>query len=193
MFLVRIEIFGRRVDVVLIGTEAVGADVRYGILFAISPQEFLLHGFRESIDGVAGLGSARRARELELIETCRHGAFAADKLDAERFVGSSALEVYFKLDGEAGIIEQRQHYIRHVAAVFPEPQATGCKHARGTLGAGCEVEAGEQVHEQVAGDTGSIVAIIAPAEHTNRLEGSLRRAAEELIPIDSGGRCIGSA
>src|ERR1035438_3696060 len=101
MLLVRIKIFRRRVDVVLIWAETVGADVSYRILLAIALQKLLLYGFRERIDGVAGLGSARGARELELIEARRHGAFAADKLDAERFVGSSTLEVYFQLDGEA--------------------------------------------------------------------------------------------
>ena len=49
----------------------------------------------------------------------------------------------------------------------------------------------EQVDEEVAGDAGAVVAVIAPAEEADRLEGPLGRAAEEAVPIDVGGRGVG--
>src|SRR5262249_56023795 len=54
-----------------------------------------------------------------------------------------------------------------------------------------EMDAREQVHEEVARYTGAVVAVIAPAEQTHGLEGPLRRAAEEAVPIDRLLRRVG--
>ena len=40
------------------------------------------------------------------------------------------------------------------------------------------------MHEEVAGDTGAVVVVEAPAEEARRLEGPLRRLAQEAIPVD---------
>src|SRR5262249_30630958 len=52
------------------------------------------------------------------------------------------------------------------------------------------MDAGEQMHEQIARDAGSVVAVVAPAEEPNRLERTLRRAAEEAVPVDGLRRCV---
>src|SRR5262249_57811203 len=54
-----------------------------------------------------------------------------------------------------------------------------------------EMDAREQMHEQVARYAGAVVAIIAPAEQTHGLEWPLRRAAEEPVPIDRLRRRVG--
>ena len=54
-----------------------------------------------------------------------------------------------------------------------------------------EMQAAQQVHEQVARDAGAVVAVIAPAEQADRLERAFRCAAQEAVPIDVRGRGIG--
>ncbi len=47
------------------------------------------------------------------------------------------------------------------------------------------------MNEEVAGDSGSVIAIAAPAEQPLRLEGHFGGAAEEAVPIDIFGRGVG--
>src|SRR5262249_6265522 len=54
-----------------------------------------------------------------------------------------------------------------------------------------EMNAGEQVHEEIPGDAGAVVAIVAPAEQTNGLERPLWRVAQETVPVHRLRRRVG--
>jgi hypothetical protein len=53
------------------------------------------------------------------------------------------------------------------------------------------MDAGEEVHEQIARNAGAVVAIVAPAEEADRIERTLRRAPEKTVPIDRLRRRVG--
>ena len=55
---------------------------------------------------------------------------------------------------------------------------------RGSVDAGDELDAGEQVHEQISAESLAVVGEAAPAEEADGIEGELGRVAEEGIPVD---------
>src|SRR5687768_12449456 len=46
------------------------------------------------------------------------------------------------------------------------------------------MQAGKEVHEKIAGDAGSVILIISPAEETDRIELHFRSVSQECVPID---------
>ena len=89
------------------------------------------------------------------------------------------------------IIVEPQHDIGHIAAVLPEAQPAGGEHARGPDGAQHEVDAREQVHEQVARDAGAVVAVVAPAEQAHGIEGRFgarpRKRSQSMVAGEASG------
>ena len=85
------------------------------------------------------------------------------------------------------IVQHGEHDIGHIA-VFPIARAAGGVNACRPQRAGDGVKAGEQMHEQIAGDTGAVIAKVAPAEEARRVPFAFGRVAQELLPIASGQR-----
>ena len=82
-----------------------------------------------------------------------------------------------------GIVEQSQHHVGNVAAVFPVAQPAGGHAARGAVGAGDEMRAAEEVDEQVAGHAAAIGLPLAPLEEVLGVQGNLGRRAQEPRPV----------
>src|SRR5207249_3491850 len=85
----------------------------------------------------------------------------------------------------------RSHHVRHIAAVFPIAQPSGRVDTHRADGAGDEMHATEQMHEQIAGHAGAIIAVIAPSEKAHGFKRHFGRAAQETIPVDGVGRSVG--
>ena len=79
----------------------------------------------------------------------------------------------------------------HVASILPVISAAGGPDAVRTDTIHDEVNAGEEMNEEIAGNAVPIGTIVSPAEQADRLERALGRAAEELIPINSFGGGVG--
>src|SRR5208282_2708319 len=80
---------------------------------------------------------------------------------------------------EVRIIVHGPEKVRELAAIFVVVEPAGGKRALGRrIGAGYNVNTGEQVNEQVARQPGAVVLVTAPAEKARRIEGALGRAVE---------------
>ena len=88
------------------------------------------------------------------------------------------------------IVENGQHDIWHIA-VFPISHAPRGVNAGGADGTGHSVKASEKMNEEIAGDTGAVVAEVAPAEETGRVPFALGCVAEELRPVAGGKAGVG--
>src|SRR6266850_3071121 len=87
--------------------------------------------------------------------------------------------------GGLRILVNSQHHIRHVAPIFPVAQSTGSHDADRAIRTEHEVQAGEEMHEQITSDACAVVAIVTPTKETNRIERHLWRFTEEALPINS--------
>ncbi len=81
------------------------------------------------------------------------------------------------------IVEHAQQHVRHFPAVFPVPEATRRHDPVRPHRAHDEVQAREEVHEEIAGDAGAVVTVVAPPEDPERVEGALGRVPEIPDPI----------
>src|SRR5579859_6323215 len=107
------------------------------------------------------------------------GAIEADKL--------SAIVVQVAAEGDAavGIIVESFDEIGELASIFEvEEAARGHGALRRLIDAGDEVNAGEQVDEEIAAESLAVVGEAAPAEEADGIEVVGRRAADESLPID---------
>src|SRR5215471_13131657 len=97
--------------------------------------------------------------------------------------------------GSLWVLVNSQHDIRHVAPVFPVAQAACGHDADRAIRTEDEVQAGEEMHEQIAGHPCAVIAIVTPTEEANGIEWHLRRLTNEALPINSligrvRGQCI---
>src|SRR6185295_1864587 len=95
------------------------------------------------------------------------------------------------MSGGLRVLVNSEHHIRDVAPIFPVTQSAGRHNANWAIRTEHEVQAGEQMHEQITGDTGTVVAIVTPTEETNGIERRLWSSPEEALPINSLRRGVG--
>jgi len=179
----------------LVGAHAIGCWPRARILRAVLGEELFLDSFGECIDGVAGFGFARVARDGEVTHRHVHGSFAAHEAISERFRNSAAGEIDAQGEREfgvrrgLGIFKEREHYVLCVAPILPEPDAACGEDARWSKRTGGEVQAAQKVHVEIAGYAGAVVAIVAPTEEANRLmeQFGLTKTRDQKAMTLSGG------
>src|SRR5581483_2400521 len=95
------------------------------------------------------------------------------------------IQVATNIGAEVRIVVERFDEIREVATILPAEQpARRLGSGRDRVRAGDEMNARDQMHEQVTGQPFSIIAKAAPAEESNGIERPLRRAIQECIPVD---------
>ena len=156
-------------------------------------ENLLLDFLREGCGGSAGIEFARTFGNRERVADGEiEHALGADEAEGLRIgaFAATGFKVYAEVDLEARmrrsvrVLVHAGHQIRHVAAIFPVVSAAGGRDAVRTDAIHHEVNAGEEMNEEIAGNAGAVGSIVSPAEQANGLEGALGRAAEELIPID---------
>ena len=85
----------------------------------------------------------------------------------------------------AGIVIERGQQVRKIAPVVEVRQApAGISPAGHGVDPRDALDAGEQMHKQVAGDALSVFFEAAPAEESHRVERHRRRIAQKRLPID---------
>ncbi len=82
-----------------------------------------------------------------------------------------------------GVVEEGEQDVVGVAAVLPEAETAGSHSAGGAVGAGDEVCAAEEMHEEIAGDAGGVVLPLAPLEEALGGERDFGGCAFEARPI----------
>ncbi len=101
--------------------------------------------------------------------------------------------VAVQVDRHAGVVVQRSEQVRIVAPVFEMRQAPRRIRAAGNrVDPAHALDAGDQVHEQVAAHALPVIGKAAPAEEAHRVERPIRRIANPGLPIDGFGAGIGS-
>ncbi len=78
-----------------------------------------------------------------------------------------------------GVLEDRVHRVRHFVGLLVAVVLAHGHHPRGHLGVHQEVDGGQQVDEEVGGDTPRVVPVAAPAEEALEAEGLLGSRAQE--------------
>ena len=117
------------------------------------------------------------------LSTDFHCGFGAVELDG---FTAGIVQIAAQHDAEFRIVVQCLDQVRKVASVFPAKQSAAGLRARGRLvGSGDEVNSGEQMHEQVAGQSLAVVGEATPAEEPGRVERPLGCVSQKRIPIDS--------
>src|SRR5579862_5651169 len=107
------------------------------------------------------------------------GAVEGDELS------TIVVEVAAEGDAAFGIIVESFDEIGELTSIFEvEEAARGHGTLRGLIDAGDEVNAGEQVDEEIAAESLAVVGEAAPAEEADGIEVVGRRAADESLPID---------
>src|SRR5262249_31696923 len=76
------------------------------------------------------------------------------------------------------------HHIGDVAAVVPEAEPAAGKDALRPVYSHNEMEPAEKVDEEIACDTSTVIAVVAPPEKADWFEGNFWGISEEAIPID---------
>jgi hypothetical protein len=104
---------------------------------------------------------------------------------------SAIHEVHAQTEVESlAIIEESQHHIGGIAAIFPETQAARGHGTSGTVRPRNEVSSAEQVNEEVSRDAGSVSFPLAPLKEVLGIERNLGRCAQESRPVAGLGRGI---
>ena len=88
------------------------------------------------------------------------------------------------------IVEEAQHHVGHIPAVFPEAQPSGGHRACGPMRAGDEVGSAKEMDEKIAGYPASISLPLAPLEKVLGVKGNLGRGAQKSRPVTGFGRGI---
>src|SRR4029077_2697312 len=112
-----------------------------------------------------------------------HRALSA--VEADEF---SAVVVQVAAQGDAGVgvVVESLDEVGELAAILEvEDAAGGHRTLRGLVDAGDELNAREQVDEEIAAQALAVVFVAAPAEEANGIERDLGGVAEERVPIDS--------
>src|SRR5882757_208252 len=139
---------------------------------------FLLHFVCKGADREAGLLLAWCAVNGYAIACDLHLALGAG--EEEAFALFAAID---EVDAEAEVealrvVEESEHNVARVAAIFPVAQAACCHSARGAFCAGDEVRAAEEMNEEIAGDAAAVGLPLAPLEEVLWVEGNLGCAAQ---------------
>src|SRR5580658_361528 len=138
---------------------------------------------RPAINGIT-LWLGARVLRLEgqggiLNDQAALGAVESDELSA------IVVQVAAQADAEIRIVVNGFDQVGELAAILEmEESAAGLRALRRGVGAGDEVDSGNQVNEQVAAQALAVVGEAAPAEKTYRIEGPLGSAAEKRVPVD---------
>src|SRR5208337_4297256 len=112
-----------------------------------------------------------------------HGAFLP--VEAEKLALVVVVMVAAQYYLEVRIIVHGPEKVGKLAAIFVVVEPAGGKRALGRrIGAGHNVNAGEQVNEQVARQTGPVILVAAPPEKSRRIEGALGSTVEPGVPVD---------
>src|SRR5271157_6521639 len=111
-----------------------------------------------------------------------HSAFLP--VEAEKLALVVVVMVAAQHNLEVRIIVHGPEKVRKLAAIFVVVEPAGGKRALGRrMGAGHNVNTGEQVNKQVARQAGPVIPVAAPAEKARRIEGALGCAVEPSVPI----------
>ena len=162
-----------------------------GIFLVVFLDDARLHRIGEGSDHEARLLLQRHAAYDDAVAGYLHCAFGAGENQA--FVLFASIdEVHAQTQVETlWIIKETHHYVGHVAAVFPEAQASGCHGSRGPMRAGDEVSSAEEVNEEIACHAAAVGLPLAPLEKVLTVKGNLGSGAEKAWPITGFGRGIG--
>src|SRR5581483_905715 len=165
------------------------------VLLAIAAQKFFLNLFRESADLVARLLLARMAHNFNTIVDAKN-ALTADEAKPGALAGS-VLEIYPQCQSECGmrrsgrIVVKAQQQIGRLPAVSPEANATASINAFWPTRIQYEMDAREEMHEQVARHAGAIIAEAAPAKKAIWVIRPASRIRHVAVPVDRRRRSIG--
>src|SRR5579864_6427338 len=102
------------------------------------------------------------------------GAVETDELAAV------VVEVAAESHAELGVVVHGLDEVGELASIFEmEQSATGFGALRGFVGAGDEVNAAQQVNEEIAAESLAVVGETAPPEEADRVKGMLGSANQE--------------
>ena len=131
----------------------------------------------------AGFFFKRRARYGHAVAGNLHQTFRAGEEKAfTLFAAVHEVDVQGKVEALRIIKERKQHVVR-IAPILPEAQAASGHGAGGAVGAGNEVRAAEEMHEEIAGYAGPIIMPLAPLEEALGRPWHFRRGAFEARPV----------
>ena len=153
------------------------------MIFVPLLQILIAQGLRPTENRIAfGLGT----RVLRLVGQGRvlddHGALGAVEADE---LSAVVVQVAAQGDAAVGIVVESFDEIGELAAILEVEQAAGGHGAlRGLVDAGDELNAGEQVNEEIAAEALAVVGEAAPAEEADGIEGDFGSVAEERVPVD---------
>src|SRR5579862_1840364 len=127
--------------------------------------------------GTRVLGGEGQGRILD-----DHGALGAVEADE---LAAVVVQVATDGDAEVGIVVESFDEIGEFAAVLEVVEApAGLRALRGFVGAGDEVNAGNQVDEEIAAEAFAVVGKAAPTEEADGIEGVLGSADQERVPVN---------
>src|ERR1700746_13439 len=164
---------------------------RYGrrIFFAPFIQVLLPQFSRPTVDRVAlrfrecVLRLKRQSRILD-----SHGSFGAVKSQKPSGV---IIQVAAKDDAEAGVVVKGFDEVRKVPAILPAEKAAGGLGAlRDRVRAGNEMNPGNQVNKEVAGQAFAVVREATPAEKSDWVKRPLWRSVQKGVPVDRLFVCV---
>src|SRR5581483_3281952 len=132
------------------------------VLHVIRVAQLLLHGLAVGADHEARFLLARSAADAHEVASDLHGAFRAGEDQAFALI-SAIDEVHAECEVKSlRIVEQPEHHVVGIAAIFPEAKTSGCHGASRSGAAGDEVRAAEEVNEEITGDSGAVSFPLAP-------------------------------
>src|SRR5580704_14464259 len=153
------------------------------MLFAPLLEVLLAQGARPAIGGIA-LGLGPHVLRLE-----SQGGVLDDQRSLVAVEGDElsaiVVQVATQADAEIRVVVDGLDQIGELAAVLEVEEPAARLRALGNrVGAGDEVDSGNQVNEQIAAEALAVVGEAAPAEKARGIERPLRRSAKKCIPVD---------
>src|SRR6516162_9950744 len=111
-----------------------------------------------------------------------HGSLGTVKADE---FSAFVIQIAAQENPEVGIVVESLNQVGKVPTIFPakKPPTRLSTFGHGVC-AGNEVNAGDQMHKQVASQTFAIIAKAAPAEETDGIKGPLERTVDKGAPVD---------
>src|SRR5580704_8146364 len=153
------------------------------MLVAPLPQILLPQGSRPAANRVPLLLGTRVLRLVTqggiLDDQRALGSVEADKLSA------IVVQVAAEAHAEIRVVVDGFDQVGELAAVLEVEEPAARLRALGDrVGAGDEVDSGNQVNEQIAAEALAVVGEAAPAEKARGIERPRRRSAKKCIPVD---------